>query len=194
MKTKLLDSICSSEVELTLERALFFYNGGSFTSLAVAFEYKEEEFVEPKALSRSEVMSFLPGDTKTFQTLPPGMLSVEPICWWVPSRRRKIIVRKSKMKTYTHPPLVFKIDRGRLYVARLPSDEHPDGSTLLQKPPFGGVDIHGSVMGACGVKAPKRQALQDIPEWENAFFLSVFNFPPSRKKPTPLGVTLDQWI
>ena len=183
------------DLKLNLKRALFFYESNS-DSVAVLFNYKDKELTEPRPLSRAEMSGFLPKEDKlhVVSVLPPRALSQKPICWWVPAKRRNISVRRKPMKTFAYPPLVFKLAGGRLYLARLPENEHPEASTELLMPPFGGIDVHGSVMGACAVKAPKRQTIQDIPEWENAFFLSAFNFPPKRDKPQPLGVTLEQWI
>ena len=192
---KLKSPLTETETTLKLRQALLFYEG--MHDVAVAFEYRDGQLTNPKPLAAREIMEFLPEEDSSRQestVFPKRVLSRDPICWWVPAGRRRISIRKDPRKTYGYPPLVFKINKGKLFVARLPVDEHPDCSTLLLKPPFGGIDVHGSVMGSCNVKTPKRQAMQDIPEWENAFFLSTFNFPPSREKPQSLGVKLEQWI
>ena len=191
---KLKSPLTETETTLKLRKALLFYEG--MHDIAVSFEYKDNQLTNPKTLSAREMMGFLPREETIEQSvvLPERVLSQDPICWWVPAKRRKISIRKDPRKSYGYPPLVFKIDGGKLFVARLPENKHPNGATELFKPPFGGIDVHKSTMGSCHVKTPKRQAMDDIPEWENAFFLSTFNFPPSREKPQSLGVKLETWI
>lgn len=192
-KTRLGSTPTSSKFDFKIQRSLFFYrNEATNQNLAVLFD---KDMQDPQPLSKEQVLDLLPEDNSGREVYLSNTLyySDHRMVWWVKGGMRYLnIVDKRRDKKYKLPRMVFKVERGKLFVASFKGEPRDD--TELFSTPFRGIDVHGNTMGACHVVKPTSQRMSDRDEWENAFFMSKFNQEPDLKKRQPLNITLSDFI
>ena len=187
-------SLTTVPFEFELKKALCFYrNEKTNQNLAVMFKHKNGELKNPQPFSGNQVQNLIPDNKVSTDIYLPNTLyySTDKLVWWVKGGMRYLNVVKMKRKRYKLPRLIFKVERGKLYVAAFKG--MPDWGTELLATPFRGVDVHSNTMGACNVVKPKGQKMADRDEWENAFFMSRFNQEP-KNKVKDINLTIDEFI
>lgn len=97
--------------------------------------------------------------------------------WWVPASKRSIYFKSESVGTVSkevaQPPLLFMVLRGKWYVYALKSNRRPTATTPLYHAPHFNMYADGSV--CVGTAAtPNSTAISSLPQWEDAFFNSVF--------------------
>lgn len=192
-KTRLGSTPTSSKFDFKLQKSLFFYkNEATSQNLAVLFD---KDMQDPQPLSKEQVQDLLPEDNSGREVYLKNTLyySDHRMVWWVKGGMRYLdIVGKRRDKRYKLPRMLFKVERGKLFVAGFKGEPRDD--TELLSTPFRGIDVHGNTMGACHVVKPTGQSMSDRDEWENAFFMSKFNQEPDIRKIQSLNKTLSDFI
>ena len=109
------------------------------------------------------------------EILPANVLARTPemIVWWNQAARLPMFfgaadAEASKLNggIFPHPPLVFKVRGGELFVRALERNVRPEGTTQLMNAPYWNV---GGDARVCLGTAPKDATVASIPAWEAAF-------------------------
>jgi PRTRC genetic system protein B len=116
------------------------------------------------------------------EVFPTNVLARTPerIVWWSQAARLPMFfgaadegARKLNGGVFPHPPLVFKVCGGELFVRALQRNTRPEGTTWLMNAPYWNVGGDGRVcLGTA--RAPKEASVASIPAWQDAFHRSQF--------------------
>ena len=109
------------------------------------------------------------------EVFPANVLARTPemIVWWSQAARLPMFfgaadeeARKLNGGVFPHPPLVFKVCGGELFVRALERNVRPEGTRQLMNAPYWNV---GGDARVCLGTAPKDATVASIPAWEAAF-------------------------
>jgi PRTRC genetic system protein B len=116
------------------------------------------------------------------EILPANVLARTPemIVWWNQAARLPMFfgaadedAKKLNGGIFPHPPLVFKVRDGELFVRALERNVRPEGTTQLMNAPYW--NVGGDARVCLGTaRAPKDATVASIPAWEAAFHRSSF--------------------
>ena len=116
------------------------------------------------------------------EILPANVLARTPemIVWWNQAARLPMFfgaadeeAKKLNGGVFPHPPLVFKVRDGELFVRALERNVRPEGTTQLMNAPYW--NVGGDARVCLGTaRAPKDATVASIPAWEAAFHRSSF--------------------
>ncbi len=122
------------------------------------------------------------GSQVAAEILPANVLARTPemIVWWNQAARLPMFfgaadeeARKLNGGVFPHPPLVFKVRDGELFVRALERNVRPEGTTRLMNAPYW--NVGGDARVCLGTaRAPKHAAVASIPAWGAAFHRSSF--------------------
>lgn len=116
------------------------------------------------------------------EILPASVLvrTSELLVWWTPAQHRILFFGEhsgagSELngKRYPIPPLVFKVEIGKLAVRALDKDERPQGETKLKMAPFWNSNDSGEICIGT-MRTPESSGVDAIEGWERGFFQSEF--------------------
>jgi len=116
------------------------------------------------------------------EILPASVLARTPemIVWWNQAARLPMFfgaadeeANKLNGGIFPHPPLVFKVRGGELFVRALQRNTRPEGTTWLMTAPYWNVGGDGRVcLGTA--RAPNDASVASTPAWQDAFHRSSF--------------------
>ena len=194
--------------EFKLTNGLMFYQNAKRSSekLAVLFSHEDGKWTEPRVMDHDEISDLAPNRSDTEVVVYPKNVlyySESRLVWYIKrgvhniklaSKDPEITWGDGKtLNNLALPQLVFKVYKGKLYVAATKRGR-PTETTKLYKAPFRGIDVHGNTMGSCNVVKPKTQKLSDLEEWQNAFLKSRFNQRPKGFLKESLNMNLKEFI
>ena len=114
------------------------------------------------------------------EILPANVLARTPemLVWWNQAARLPMFfgaadeeAKKLNGGIFPHPPLVFKVRDGELFVRALEKNVRPEGTTQLMNAPYW--NVGGDARVCLGTaRAPKDATVASIPAWEAAFHRS----------------------
>jgi PRTRC genetic system protein B len=116
------------------------------------------------------------------EILPASVLvrTSELLVWWTPAQHRILFFSEHSGagsdlngKRYPVPPLVFKVESGKLSVRALDKDERPRGATKLKTAPFWNSNDSGEICIGT-MRIPESSGVDAIEGWERGFFQSEF--------------------
>ena len=116
------------------------------------------------------------------EILPASVIvrTSELLVWWAPAQYRILFFgehsgARSDLngKRYPVPPLVFKVESGKLSVRALDKDERPRGETKLKTAPFWNSNDSGEICIGT-MRMPESSGVDAIEGWERGFFQSEF--------------------
>jgi PRTRC genetic system protein B len=116
------------------------------------------------------------------EILPASVLvrTSELLVWWTPAQHRILFFGEHSGaghdlngKRYPIPPLVFKVEIGKLAVRALDKDERPHGETKLKMAPFWNSNDAGEICIGT-MRTPESSGVDAIEGWERGFFQSEF--------------------
>jgi PRTRC genetic system protein B len=116
------------------------------------------------------------------EILPASVLvrTSELLVWWTPAQHRILFFGEHSGadsdlngKRYPIPPLVFKVESGKLSVRALDKDERPRGATKLKTAPFWNSNDSGEICIGT-MRIPESSGVDAIEGWERGFFQSEF--------------------
>lgn len=164
---------------------ILFYKLPS-TTMALRYMY-DEGFSDPTPLTPDQLI----GAAKDIEerTISEGehihdrivLKGNDYFAWWCPKKRRRITIDNSSRKTFNHPPLFFHVKNYQLSVYEMAINRRPTLNTILYRPRYRGIDVHGNRVGQCNVRVPDTMQADPIP-WEDSFFMSRFNSEPHKKR------------
>ncbi len=116
------------------------------------------------------------------EILPANVLARTPetIVWWNQAARLPKFfgaadaeARKLNGGIFPHPPLVFKVRDGELFVRALERNVRPESTTRLMNAPYW--NVGGDARVCLGTaRAPKDASVASIPAWQDSFHRSSF--------------------
>ena len=116
------------------------------------------------------------------EILPANVLARTPemIVWWNQAARLPMFFGAADEEAqnlnggiFPHPPLVFKVRDGELFVRALERNVRPEGTTQLMNAPYW--NVGGDARVCLGTaRAPKDASVASIPAWQAAFHRSSF--------------------
>jgi PRTRC genetic system protein B len=116
------------------------------------------------------------------EILPANVLARTPdmIVWWNQAARLPMFLgaadeeaKKLNGGIFPHPPLVFKVRGGELFVRALERNGRPESTTSLMNAPYW--NVGGDARVCLGTaRAPKDALVASIPAWQDAFHRSSF--------------------
>jgi PRTRC genetic system protein B len=116
------------------------------------------------------------------EILPASVLvcTSELLVWSAPAQHRILFFGEHSGagsdlngKQYPIPPLVFKVENGKLSVRALDKDERPRAETKLRTAPFWNTNDSGEVCTGT-MRVPESSGVDAIEAWERGFFQSEF--------------------
>src|SRR6516162_4750508 len=115
------------------------------------------------------------------EVFPTKVLARTPemIVWWSQAARQPMFfgaadeeARKLNGGVFPHPPLLFKVRGGELFVQALQRNVRPEGGTCLMNAPYW--NVGGDARVCLGTaRAPKDASVASIPAWQEAFHGSL---------------------
>ncbi len=117
------------------------------------------------------------------EVLPENVLARTPemIIWWSPAARRIMFfgeaddeARKLNGLNFPHPPLVFKVRGGELFVRAVEKNARPRADTPLKTAPYWNTAGGDGRVCLGTTRAPESASVESIKNWEAAFFQSSF--------------------
>ncbi|OPY06081.1 MAG: hypothetical protein A4E61_00094 [Syntrophorhabdus sp. PtaB.Bin184] len=117
---------------------------------------------------------------QAIEYIPEKVLAYLPgtaILWWAPAGQRRVFFTKEtglRSGTYSLPATLFLVVNWTLHTWALTETTRPEPATSICHSPF--FNVHES--GACcmgNIELPGNPSLQDIHEWERAFFDGACN-------------------
>ena len=115
------------------------------------------------------------------EILPASVLARTPemIVWWNQAARLPMFfgaadeeAKKLNGGIFPHPPLVFKVRDGELFVRALERNVRPEGTRQLMNAPYW--NVGGDARVCLGIaRAPKDATVASIPAWQAAFHRSL---------------------
>jgi PRTRC genetic system protein B len=132
------------------------------------------------------------------EILPGSVLARTPemIVWWTRARRRIMFfnpaneqVRQLNGRCCPHPPLVFKVCAGSLFVRAVASDQRPAADTPLRTAPYWNTRQDDGFVCPGSMRIPQMTSIESTIQWENSYFASEFTHPygPARLTSFPGG-------
>ena len=116
------------------------------------------------------------------EILPANVLARTPemLVWWNQAARLPMFFGAADEEAqnlnggiFPHPPLVFKVRDGELFVRALERNVRPEGTTQLMNAPYW--NVGGDARVCLGTaRAPKDASVASIPAWQAAFHRSSF--------------------
>ena len=199
-------------VKLEARKSIMIYSDDEDDeTVAIMYTKISNEWGEAKCLSNQDILSLIDEKAQTPYCLPPEFLWYEEdkcMMWYCPPAKREIKWRGGQGK-YSHPGLVFLVRRvgskDMLSVAPVTKsdpDFRPHHHSPILEYPYRGIDVHSKsgMMGHCRVTCPPADLAYCLDtgmtiEWENAFFLSQFNYRPTdRRRLKETNTTIHDWI
>lgn len=116
------------------------------------------------------------------EVLPANILakSDRMIAWWTPPQRRQMFYQNSEGRvaelngrTFSQPPLVWRVDSGDLMIRALMENKRPQSVTKLAVAPFWNLSDNGRVCTG-SMRRPDGASVSSIPDWERGFYESAF--------------------
>jgi PRTRC genetic system protein B len=116
------------------------------------------------------------------EVLPASVLvrTSDLLVWWAPAQHRILFFGEHSGaggdlngKRYPVPPLVFKVESGKLSVRALDKNERPRGETKLKTAPFWNGNDSGEICIGT-MRIPESSGVDAIEGWERGFFQSEF--------------------
>jgi PRTRC genetic system protein B len=102
------------------------------------------------------------------------------IVWWTAGCRRQMFYQNSEGKvptlngrTFSQPPLVWRVANGDLTIRALLQNKRPEGKTKLAVAPFWNLSDNGRVCTG-SMRRPDGSSAATIPDWERGFYESAF--------------------
>lgn len=120
------------------------------------------------------------------EILPENVLARTPemFAWWSRARHRIMFfnppneqVRHLNGRRYPHPPLVFKVSAGNLFVRALVSDQRPTADTALCTAPYWNTNQEDGLVCPGSMKIPETTNVESMGQWEDSYFGSEFTHP-----------------
>src|SRR5208337_1065904 len=137
---------------------------------------------QPLTLAFIESLVHSLGGCVQAEVLPANILARTDrlIVWWTPARRRQMFYENSEGKaaelngrTFSQPPLVWRVSNGELNIRALTENKRPDESTKLAVAPFWNLSDDGRVCTG-SMRRPESATVAAIPAWERGFYESAF--------------------
>lgn len=116
------------------------------------------------------------------EILPENVLAKgdQLIVWWSKSSRRQMFYQDTEEKatkfngrTFSQPPLVWRVEDGGLKIRALRENKRPSAATTLAVAPFWNLSDDGRVCTGT-MRRPNSASVGSIPEWERSFYESAF--------------------
>lgn len=117
------------------------------------------------------------------EILPANVLAwtSQMIAWWSRASRRIMFfgeadaeARKLNGKLFPHPPLIFKVRDGQLFVRALERNVRPEDRTPLKTAPYWNVAGDDGRVCLGTARAPDDISMASIAAWENCFHRSEY--------------------
>ena len=118
--------------------------------------------------------------------LPENVLACtsDLLAWWTPPRRHPMFFSDGAEDrlaingaTFPHPALVWKVQRGRLFLRALDISTRPKPETKLMVAPYWNTAADTGDVCQGDMRRPKHTDVVTILEWEEGFFNSLFTHP-----------------
>jgi PRTRC genetic system protein B len=118
--------------------------------------------------------------------LPENVLAYtsELLIWWTPPRLHRMFFsdgaedRKAvNGRTFPHPPLVWKVLRGSLFVRALLEPIRPTPESLLMVAPYWNTEVTRGDVCEGDMPRPPETGITTMLQWEEGFFNSRFTHP-----------------
>ncbi len=182
----------SESCKLQLRHALLVYadEHGAFATLHDVLPQAEGAPLlapaQPLSLAFLRRLAESLGSRVTPEVLPANVLARTPemIVWWIRASRRIMFfggtdeeARKLNGRVFPHPPLVFKVCRGELFVRALGANARPEADTRLKTAPYWNVAGDSGRVCLGTARAPDDASARSIPSWEAAFHNSEYTHP-----------------
>ena len=137
---------------------------------------------QPLTLSFVESLVRSLSGASTAEVLPDHVLAKGDrlIAWWTPACRRQMFyespaqdVSSLNGRTFSQPPLVWRVENGDLKIRALAENRRPKPGTKLAVAPFWNLSEDGRVCTG-SMRRPDSAAVASIAEWERGFYESAF--------------------
>jgi PRTRC genetic system protein B len=182
-----------SELDLKLQQAVLLYQTAhSNRCMATVHRVMQNDPAGAPVLGAGELLSttVLRELTRKLHAasqvefLPAHVVARTPdlLAWWTPPAVRAMFFRAGSElgeisgKPFPHPPLLFVVCGGALYVRALFYDRRPVAAEVLAAAPYWNADSNGRVC-AGSMRKPKALCVSSIAAWQQAFFQSEFTHP-----------------
>jgi PRTRC genetic system protein B len=118
--------------------------------------------------------------------LPENVLVYTPdiLAWWTPPRQHRMFFsegaddrREIHGAIFPHPALVWKVQRGSLYLKALNISARPKRDTRLMAAPYWNTAADTGDVCEGDMRRPKHTDIATMLEWEEGFFNSHFTHP-----------------
>lgn len=125
--------------------------------------------------------------------LPANVLACtsDLLMWWTPARLHAMFFSEGAEdraaihgRICPHPPLVWKVHRGCLYLRALPESERPSAETLLMVAPYWNTEVTRGDVCEGNMPRPRQTDITTMLQWEESFFNSRFSHPSGMGKLT----------
>lgn len=174
---------------LTLKGALLIYRGKSRSFVAwhearnsgQGAPYLGE--AQPLTTEFVHGLAHSLGSRVPVEVFPENVLvrTAETVVWWTPAVHRTMFFRSADEDTqilngkrFPHPPLVWRVSHGELWVRALPENSRPKPATKLCVAPYFNVSGEDGLTCQGTMRSPEDAGVATIPLWERAFFQSEF--------------------
>ncbi len=136
----------------------------------------------PLTLSFVESLVRSLSGASTAEVLPDNVLAKgdRMISWWTSACRRQMFyespaqdVTQLNGRTFSQPPLVWRVENGDLKIRALAENKRPKPNTTMAVAPFWNLSEDGGVCTG-SMRRPNRAAVASIAEWERGFYESAF--------------------
>lgn len=174
---------------LELRHAVLVYTGSRRGFATLHDIAKQEEGAPPLGPARPLSLEFIRelarhlGSQVAPEILPVNVLARTPemIAWWSRASRRIMFfgeadaeARKLNGKFFPHPPLIFKVRDGQLFVRALERNVRPEDRTPLKTAPYWNVAGDDGRVCLGTARAPDDISIASIAAWENCFHRSEY--------------------
>ena len=182
-----------SELELKLYQAVLLYRNDHGNRVMATVHGVVRTLTNcPPALGAGQLLSTTAlreltkqlGARSQAEYLPENVIARTPelIAWWAPASVRPMFFRDGSEladvsgKLFPHPPLLFAVGNGVLFVRALDESKRPTADTKLAAAPYWNIDSDGKVCAGT-MRVPRSASVSSIPAWQQAFFQSGFTHP-----------------
>jgi PRTRC genetic system protein B len=179
-------------IELKLDQALLVYTNQQrsrhmVTVHAVQHAENRSPVLGAGTLLSMETLRGLAkqlGSGTLLECLPENVIArtADVLAWWSPAAVRPMFFGAGSElagvsgEQFPHPPLLFVVARGILYVRALYENRRPQAASRLAVAPYWNTSGNGKVCHGT-MQVPKGMSSASIPRWEAAFFQSEFTHP-----------------
>lgn len=118
--------------------------------------------------------------------LPENVLvyTADMLIWWTPPRLHSMYFSEGAEdrlavdgRVCPHPPLLWKVRRGRLFLRALSASLRPKADTLVMVAPYWNTQARNGDVCEGSMPRPKETDLSNMLQWEEGFFNSRFTHP-----------------